>query len=112
VKIVHAGAGRKVLDDLDLMQALAGYLEQQDPELAQYRPTVLVGEFQEMMLGAINLGQELLNLQRFTANFADEPDVIIPTPYPELSSSRVDDEHVERRSVLGPGRDRSGSGGT
>lgn len=89
VKVLHAGADRKVLADLELMGALARHLEAQDAEIAQYRPTVLVDEFQKMMHGSINLGQELANLQRFTADFADEPDVVIPTPHPELSSSRV-----------------------
>jgi predicted unusual protein kinase regulating ubiquinone biosynthesis (AarF/ABC1/UbiB family) len=47
------------------------------------RPTLLVGEFSQMMHDAIDLSQELSNLQRFTLNFADEPDVVLPTPYPE-----------------------------
>jgi len=89
VKVLHDGADRKVLNDLELMRALARYLETHDPELAQYRPTVLVGEFEQMMRAAIDLSQELSNLQRFQLNFADEPDVVIPTPYPELSRSRV-----------------------
>src|SRR4029079_12534099 len=29
------------------------------------------------------------NLERFTLNFANEPDVVIPPPYPELSRRRV-----------------------
>ena len=89
VKVVHAGVDRKVLADLDLFQALARFLEPRDPELARYRPTVLVDEFQKMMHASINLSQELANLQRFNANFADEPDVVIPTPFAERSSTRV-----------------------
>ncbi len=42
-----------------------------------------------MMYAAVDLRQELANLQRFRANFADEPDVIIPKPYPELSGQKV-----------------------
>src|SRR4249919_2078436 len=42
-----------------------------------------------MMHDAIDLSQELANLQRFTANFAEEPDVVFPAPYPELSRRRV-----------------------
>ena len=79
----------QVLNDLELMRALARYLETHDPELARYRPTILVGEFEQMMRAAIDLSQELSNLQRFQLNFANEPDVVIPTPYPELSRSRV-----------------------
>jgi ubiquinone biosynthesis protein len=89
VKVLHDGVERRVLEDLELMEALASYLEQQDPVLAQLRPTVIAGEFSQMLHDAIDLSQELRNLQRFALNFADEPDVMIPTSYPELSRRRV-----------------------
>src|SRR5262249_24981984 len=68
---------------------IADYLEAEDPELAQLRPTILIDEFAKMMNDAIDLRQERTNLQRFRANFANEPDVVIPTPYPERSSAKV-----------------------
>jgi ubiquinone biosynthesis protein len=37
-----------------------------------------------MMRAAVDLRQELANLQQFTANFAEEPDIVIPTPYANL----------------------------
>ncbi len=89
VKVLHDGVERTVNEDLEIMRALAQYVERQDPELARYRPTMIVSEFDKMMRGAIDMRQELSNLQRFTANFAAEPDVVIPTPYPEHSTSRV-----------------------
>ena len=84
VKVVHAGARARVLDDLELMRALAGYVESHDETLAAYSPSVVVDEFDTMMRAAIDLRQELANLQQFTANFADEPDIVIPTPYADL----------------------------
>jgi ubiquinone biosynthesis protein len=72
-----------VLDDL-LMRALAGYVENYDENLAAYSPTVVVAEFDTMMRAAVDLRQELANLQQFTANFADESDILIPTPYADL----------------------------
>ena len=42
-----------------------------------------------MMGAAIDLRQELANIQRFRANFAGEPDVVIPAPHPELSGEKV-----------------------
>jgi ubiquinone biosynthesis protein len=89
VKVLHAGADAKVREDVELMRAIAEYLEEEDPEVAQLRPTVVVNEFAAMIDAAIDLRQELSNLQRFQANFAEEPDVVIPTPYPELSGQRV-----------------------
>jgi ubiquinone biosynthesis protein len=89
VKVVHDGAAERVREDLELMAGIADYLEAEDPEIAQLRPTILVDEFAKMMNGAIDLRQERTNLQRFQANFADEPDVVIPTPYPDRSSTKV-----------------------
>ena len=89
VKVLHDGADVRVKEDLELMAAIADYLEHEDPEIAQLRPTILVDEFATMMGAAIDLGEELANLQRFQLNFADEPDIVIPTPYPERSSHNV-----------------------
>jgi len=89
VKVLHDGVEHRVLEDLDLMEAIATFLEHEDPESTQLRPTVIVGEFSQMLHDAIDLSQELRNLQRFAMNFAHEPDIVIPTPYPELSRRRV-----------------------
>jgi len=89
VKVLHDGVEHRVLEDLELMEAIATFLEHEDPESAQLRPTVIVGEFSQMLHDAIDLSQELRNLQRFAMNFAHEPDIVIPTPYPELSRRRV-----------------------
>ena len=89
VKVVHAGAADTVREDIELMRGIAEFLEERDPEVAQLRPTVVVSEFSAMMEAAIDLRQELSNLQRFRANFAEEPDVVIPAPYPDLSGQNV-----------------------
>jgi len=89
VKVLHDGVERRVLGDLELMEGIASYLEREDPGLAQLRPTVIVGEFSQMLHDAIDLSQELRNLQRFALNFADESDIVMPTAYPELSRRRV-----------------------
>jgi len=89
VKVLHAGVEHRVLEDLELMDAVATFLEREDPGLAQLRPTVIVGEFSQMLHDAIDLSQELRNLQHFTRNFADEADIVFPTPYPELSRRRA-----------------------
>jgi ubiquinone biosynthesis protein len=89
VKVLHDGVEHRVLEDLELMEGIATFLEHEDPELAQLRPTVIIGEFSQMLHDAIDLSQELRNLQRFASNFADEPDIVIPTPYPEVSRRRV-----------------------
>ena len=89
VKVLHDGVEHRVREDLKLMETIAAYLEREDPAFAQLRPTVMVAEFSQMMRDAVDLSQELSNLERFSLNFADEPDVLFPTPFRELSRRRV-----------------------
>jgi ubiquinone biosynthesis protein len=89
VKVLHDGADEKVREDLEVMAALASFVEREDPELARLRPTIIVAEFAEMMRAASDLREELSNLQRFGNNFAAEPDVVIPEPFPALSAQKV-----------------------
>jgi ubiquinone biosynthesis protein len=89
VKVLHDGAEQRVVSDLELMSALATFAEANDPELARFSPTTLVAEFDTMMRAAIDLRQELNSLTTFRANFAEEPDVLIPKPYPERSGQHV-----------------------
>jgi ubiquinone biosynthesis protein len=71
------------------MEVIADYLEAEDPEIAQLRPTILVSEFATMMDAATDLRQEQANLERFRLNFAEEHDVVIPVPYGERSGEAV-----------------------
>ena len=89
VKVLHDRADAKVREDLELLEALAAFLESEDAEIARLRPTIIVAEFAAMMEAAIDLREELANLQRFRLNFADEPDVVIPEPFPEWSGEKV-----------------------
>ena len=89
VKVLHDGADAKVREDLELLEALAAFLESEDAEIARLRPTIIVAEFAAMMEAAIDLREELANLQRFRLNFAGEPDVVIPEPFPERSGEKV-----------------------
>jgi ubiquinone biosynthesis protein len=89
VKVLHDGAEERVVSDLELMAALAKSVEANDPELARFSPTTLVAQFDTMMRAAIDLSQELASLKTFRANFADEPDILIPKPYPERSAKQV-----------------------
>lgn len=89
VKVLHEGADIRVRADLQLMHALAMYVASVDSQLARYRPAALVAEFQTMMYAAIDFRVEFASLQRFRTNFETSPDVVIPKPYAEESSTGV-----------------------
>ena len=89
VKVQHAGIEPKVKSDLNLMMTLAQAAENNSRELAQYRPTATVAEFQRSLMRELDFEVELHNMEQFARNFADEPDVHFPIAYPEFSSKRV-----------------------
>jgi ubiquinone biosynthesis protein len=89
VKVQHAGIEPKVRSDLSLMMTLAQMAEDNSRELAQYRPTATVAEFQRSLLRELDFHVELNNMIQFARNFADDEDVHFPIAYPELSSKRV-----------------------
>ena len=87
VKLIHAGIEETVQLDLELMAQSAGILDQQ-PDLS-FRPSDVLADFRRQLLNELDLQQEQRNLNRFTTNFADDPQVKFPKPYPDLSTSRV-----------------------
>jgi len=60
-----------------------------DPDLALYRPVTIVDQLRRSLLAETDFTLEATNLARFRTNFTDEPDIVIPKPYPQYSSRRV-----------------------
>lgn len=89
LKIQHAGVLETIVQDLDILEALAVLAEDADPDLSLYRPVAITAELRRSLLAETNFMLEAANLVRFNENFEDEPDVVIPVPYPELSGQRV-----------------------
>lgn len=89
LKVQHAGIQELIETDLDIIEALAVLAEAHDPDLALYRPVAIAGQMRRSLLAEVDFRLEAANLARFRENFAEEPDVAIPQPYPEHSSGRV-----------------------
>lgn len=88
VKLLHQGVEETVHTDLELMASLAAQLEKHDKDLT-FQPSALVTEFRRQILRELDLKTEARNLTRFIHNFQDDPTVVFPQPYPELSTSHV-----------------------
>lgn len=105
VKVQHPDIETRVRTDLDILVGLADLAEQFVPELRRYRPRATAAEFQRLLLRELDFGREERNLQQFTANFADNPSVLFPQPYAELSTSRVlTMEHLDGIKLSEPRR--------
>ena len=89
VKVLHHDAGRKVTGDLELMQVLARSAQALDPGIARYNPVAVVAEFADLMRAAVDFTHELNQLTQIGHNLSVESDVVVPTAYPELSTTKV-----------------------
>ena len=88
VKVQHVGIAKTIRKDIDVMGGLA-QLAERIPELAVYRPSATLAEFQRTLLRELDFGREERNLQQFAAKFYDDPTVNIPEPVSELCTPRV-----------------------
>lgn len=89
VKVIHRHVRRRVLEDLELLGALAVWAEAVSPAAHRLRFAGVAADFDHSMRGAVDLREELANLQRFGAIFADDDGVRIPRGHPEQSSAGV-----------------------
>ncbi len=89
LKVQHPAIETRIRNDLDILIGLVKVAEKYLPEARQYRPRTTAAELQRMILRELDFGREERNLLQFAANFAADPTVRFPAPYPELSTSRV-----------------------
>lgn len=89
VKVRRSGIEGKVATDLEIVQALAELLEKHSPSLRPYQPVAVVRQFRRTLLREMDFTYEKRNLEEFARHFAAEPDVHIPTVYPDLCSHQI-----------------------
>ncbi len=75
--------------DMQLLQWLAESLESLMPELAVYRPTMLVAELKETLTRELDYINEAAATTRFGEAFADDVGIRIPKVYWDLTGSSV-----------------------
>lgn len=89
VKVLHDGADEKVASDLGLMRRLAAFAQRVDPEVAQFNPVDIVEQFSKLMTEAVDLRNELRNMQRLREALADLDWLVVPRPFAEYSTTGV-----------------------
>jgi len=89
VKVQHADIEARVESDFEIIIALAELLERYDEEVRAFQPAQVAAEARRTLRAELDLRRERRHLQRFRRAFEDDPDVVIPAPFPALSSRRV-----------------------
>ena len=89
VKVQHTGIEPIVMNDLEILKALAELAERYDPDLRLFQPRATVADFSRNLIRELDFRRELRSMRQFKQNFADNNWLHIPASYPELSSKRV-----------------------
>lgn len=88
-KIRRPGVVKLVETDIDVLMGLAYLVEQHAPTFAIYDPTGLVKEFRRSITRELNFTREGRTVDRFAANFADNPTVCFPKIFWDYSGEIV-----------------------
>jgi ubiquinone biosynthesis protein len=100
VKIQHPDIEGRIGADLDILDALADLAEARSGELRLLAPKAVARQFRRRMQHELDFERERRNLERFRRQFARDPRVTFPRPYPELSTRRLlTMERIDGRSV-------------
>lgn len=86
VKVVKPGIPAILRRDAKLL-AMAGWIL--EIAFPRFGPRRIIREFSDYTLREVDLRREADNAETFAANFMDEPDIVFPAIYRELSSERV-----------------------
>jgi predicted unusual protein kinase regulating ubiquinone biosynthesis (AarF/ABC1/UbiB family) len=113
VKIQYPGVEDTVVQDLKNVRALLQAVARIGRDVMRQKidPSELYAELEERLREELDYVNEAANLQRFRALFADDPEVVIPEPYPAFSSRRVLTmtalEGYPLQDILTPGVDQA-----
>ena len=112
VKIQYPGVEDTVFQDLKNVKALLQTFARIGRDVMRQKidPTELYAELEERLREELDYIREAVNLSRFRSLFADDPEIVIPAPFPAFSSRRVLTmtalEGYTLQDILAPGVDR------
>ncbi len=89
VKVRRPGIRPLVEADMRLLQRLARIIEAESPELRRFQPRALVRQLQTSLTRELDLAAECRHAERIAANFADEPDIVVPKVHWQWTAERM-----------------------
>ncbi|MGE0631023.1 MAG: ABC1 kinase family protein [Pseudobdellovibrionaceae bacterium] len=89
IKVQRPGIVATINEDLSVLYFVSELLEIYIPELKPFNPVGIVNEFFKTLELETNFVVEANNIRRFHENFKNEPSVVIPKVYMDLTTERV-----------------------
>ena len=96
LKARRPGIRAKIDADLRILGHIAELVESEMPDMRRYRPVEIAAEFSRSLERELDFTIEARHVERFAANFAGDPYIVIPKVYPEWTSETLlVQQHVE-----------------
>jgi ubiquinone biosynthesis protein len=89
VKVQRPNIEEVIELDLAMLLDLARFMDRHVPEISGVNPIGVVMEFSSILRKELDFNNEALNIERFGAQFADNPWIKVPTLYREFTTPRV-----------------------
>ena len=89
VKVLRPGVRETVETDVRLLRLLLPVFNRFVGENTARSAENIVGQFEDSVMKELDYEREARTLKEVRRNFADDPDVVVPQVYPELSGERV-----------------------
>ncbi len=89
IKIQKEGITDKIDLDIRIMKYVANKADKWNAELRKINLPGVMEEFDRSIHKEIDYNNEFMNMQRISLNFADNPNIHIPTTYPEYCTEKV-----------------------
>ncbi|MFH0728229.1 MAG: AarF/ABC1/UbiB kinase family protein [Pseudomonadota bacterium] len=89
IKIQRPDIQKTIEVDLEIMLHLATLMERHIEEIAFHRPVKVVEEFARTLEKELDYTLEAANMARFRKNFQDDPTILVPRVYFEISTGRI-----------------------
>ncbi|MBI1226090.1 MAG: hypothetical protein GC192_12715 [Bacteroidetes bacterium] len=89
LKVQRPGIADTVALDIRILKSLARLLEHRFPQFDAYQPMELVKMFETSIQKELDFTLEAANIRRFGEQFKGNPDIYIPTVYPEFSTEKL-----------------------
>ncbi|MGQ0524067.1 MAG: ABC1 kinase family protein, partial [Betaproteobacteria bacterium] len=95
LKVRRPGIRAKIEADLRILGHIAELIEAELPDARRYRPVEIAAEFSRSLEREMDFTIEARHVERFAANFAGDPHIVIPKVYPQwVSEALLVQEHV------------------
>lgn len=89
VKIQKPGIKKVIDSDIEIMRHIAHLIERNIPEARGLRPVDIVDEFSTSIEKELDFTIEASNLERFSANFKNDPFVVVPKIYKKYTTEKI-----------------------